>query len=206
MSEVIHGEKQFDEFHRAKSSWGTCRQMRSLLARDSVAGFYRQCLPEHRNGIEGLPTVLLSAIVHAGRRSQSRDSTLARRSPITAHVPGRTAVCVGCGLGVAAFHEYLVVTGKLECPPALFGWGDGPVQSLAVFLVLTTVCLAGAFTNCRNLARQGLPSILLAIFVGVAVAWACVASAPPLPPSPSQPYDPAKQPFDMCRPPFARAF
>lgn len=110
------------------------------------------------------------------------------------------------GLGVAAFHEYLVVTGKLECPPALFGWGDGPVQSLAVFLVLTTVCLAGAFTNCRNLARQGLPSILLAIFVGVAVAWACVASAPPLPPSPSQPYDPAKQPFDMCRPPFARAF
>ena len=37
------------------------------------------------------------------------------------------------GLVVAAFHEYLVLNSKLECPPALFGWGDGPAQSLAVF-------------------------------------------------------------------------
>ena len=106
------------------------------------------------------------------------------------------------GLVVAAFHEYLVLNSKLECPPALFGWGDGPAQSLAVFCVLTAVCVAGAIANRRNSAKQGIPSILVAILVGVGVAGACIASAPPLPPKPIQPYDSSKQPFDMCRPPF----
>lgn len=105
------------------------------------------------------------------------------------------------GLGVAAFHEYLVLSGKLECPPALFGWGDGPTQSLAVFTMLTALCLAGAWAS-RRTPRQGLPAIIGAAFIGAGVAWACIASAPPLPPRPAQPYDPAKQPFDMCRPPF----
>lgn len=108
------------------------------------------------------------------------------------------------GLGVAAFHEYLVLNGKLECPPALFGWGDGPAQSLAVFCVLTAVCLSGAIANRCNSAKQGIPSILVAILVGVGVAWSCIASAPPLPPTPIQPYDSSKQPFDMCRPPFVK--
>lgn len=106
------------------------------------------------------------------------------------------------GLGVAAFHFFLVQTGKLECPPALFGWGDGPLQSLAIFAGLTIVCLAGAWPSRRSLPRGGLPAIVAALLVGAASAWACVASAPPLPPAPAQPYDPVKQPFDMCRPPF----
>ena len=45
-------------------------------------------------------------------------------------------------------------------------------------------------------------AVLSAIVAGSAMAWACVASAPPLPPTPKQPYDPVKQPLDMCRPPF----
>ena len=106
------------------------------------------------------------------------------------------------GLGVAGFHEYLVVSVKLECPPALFGWGDGPAQSLAVFSVLTALCLAGAWAGRRTAARQGFPTIIGTAILGVGLAWACVASAPPLPPRPAQPYDPVKQPFDMCRPPF----
>lgn len=109
------------------------------------------------------------------------------------------------GLGVAVFHEYLVLFSRLECPAALFGWGDGPAQSLAVFCVLTAVCLVGVFANCCNAARQGLSSILGAILVGVGVAWACIASAPPLPPTPILPYDLSKQPFDMCRPPFVKS-
>ena len=109
------------------------------------------------------------------------------------------------GLGVAMFHENLVLSGKLECPPALFGWGDGPVQSLAVYSVLAAVCLVGAFLNRHSSARQGLPSIMAAILVGVGVAWACIASAPSLPPAPAQAYDAVKQPFDMCRPPFFKA-
>ncbi|MCA9013213.1 MAG: disulfide bond formation protein B [Planctomycetaceae bacterium] len=109
------------------------------------------------------------------------------------------------GLGVAMFHEYLVLSGKLECPPAVFGWGDGPIQSLAAFSVLTAVCLMGAFLNRHSSERQGLPSIIASILVGVGVAWACIASAPSLPPTPAQPYDAVKQPFDMCRPPFVKA-
>jgi disulfide bond formation protein DsbB len=106
------------------------------------------------------------------------------------------------GLGVAAFHVYLVQNGKLECPPALFGWGDGPIQSLSIFAVLTIVCLTGACSTRRAEVRGGWPTILAAMIVGVGTAWVCIASAPPLPPTPGQPYDPIKQPFDMCRPPF----
>lgn len=105
------------------------------------------------------------------------------------------------GLGVAAFHEYLILSGKLECPRALFGWGDGPMQSLAVFILLTMACLGGAWSSRRESSRQ-VPLIVLAAVVGTGVAWACIASAPPLPRRPAQPYDPVKQPFDMCRPPF----
>ncbi len=49
------------------------------------------------------------------------------------------------GLGVAAFHEYLVLVGKLECPPALFGWGAGPIQSLAVFGIGWLIVLVSTF-------------------------------------------------------------
>lgn len=47
------------------------------------------------------------------------------------------------GLGLATAHVQLVVRGKLECPPGLFGWGDGPTQSLAVFSALALGCLGG---------------------------------------------------------------
>ena len=104
------------------------------------------------------------------------------------------------GLGVALFHVYLVQVGKLECPPALFGLGDGPLQSLTVFAALTIVCLAGAWA--ARSSRSGVSAILVVILVGTGAAWACIASAPPLPPAPKQPYDAVKQPFDMCRPPF----
>lgn len=107
-----------------------------------------------------------------------------------------------CGLGVAVFHVYLVQTGKLECPPALFGWGDGPLQSLAVFACLTMVCLAGAWFSLGAEGGGGLTAIFAAVLVGGGAAWVCIASAPPLPPTPKQPYDATKQPFDMCRPPF----
>src|SRR5713226_276723 len=34
------------------------------------------------------------------------------------------------GLGVAVFHEYLELTGKLECPAGVMGVGTSPQQSL----------------------------------------------------------------------------
>ena len=106
------------------------------------------------------------------------------------------------GLGVAAFHVYLVQVGKLECPPALFGWGDGPSQSLVILSVMLIASLAGAWSARQSDRRGGISTIVAAVLVGAVATWACIASAPPLPPTPAQPYDPFKQPFDMCRPPY----
>ncbi len=108
------------------------------------------------------------------------------------------------GLGVAIFHVYLVQSGKLECPPALFGWGDGPLQSLAVFTVLTVITLMGGRSAHQAAGGPRSPIRLAAVLVGAGSAWACIASAPPLPPVPKQPYDAIKQPFDMCRPSFTK--
>jgi len=105
---------------------------------------------------------------------------------------------LSAGLSVAAFHVYLVQTGKLECPPALFGWGDGPLQSLVVFGAMLVACLTGAW---QSAIRNRLTFAVAAIVLGAIAAAACVASAPPMPPAPAQPYGAAK-PFDICRPPY----
>ncbi len=98
------------------------------------------------------------------------------------------------GLSVAAFHEYLVVTDKLECPLGLLGMGTAPAQSLALFAALTIVVVWGAWPRIVWIA----PAVLL----GIVLAWGCVASAPPMPPPPTKPYD---NPADVCRPPFRAA-
>ena len=46
------------------------------------------------------------------------------------------------GWGVAAFHEYLVLTGVLECPIGLLGIGTSPAQSLVVFTLVTAALLS----------------------------------------------------------------
>lgn len=106
------------------------------------------------------------------------------------------------GLGIAASHVKLVLSGKLECPMGLFGWGDAPTQSLTVFTALTLICLAGAWSQRRAEPRGGWPAMGAAVLLGLGTAWTCLASSPPLPPTPTQPYDPVRQPFDMCRPPY----
>lgn len=97
------------------------------------------------------------------------------------------------GLGVAAFHEYLVLAGNLECPMAIFGIGTAPVQSLAVFLLLTASVAMGSIRSAGSIAGS--------FVLGLLLVWGCVASAPPMPPAPAKPYD---QPLETCRPPFKR--
>ena len=104
------------------------------------------------------------------------------------------------GLGVAGFHEYLVITGTLECPKGLFGLGTAPAQSLLVFVALSAVTIAGASLDGQTLRKPYWSG--LAIVFGALLAWGAIASAPPLPPAPKSPYDPIKQPLDMCRPPY----
>jgi disulfide bond formation protein DsbB len=126
--------------------------------------------------------------------------------------PGRSArMCalslplVVAGLGVAVFHTWLVGTDKLECPAAVLGWGDAPAQSLVAFLALTVVSLGAIWRSVPTNGRRPSLQVLGAIVLGSVMAWVSVASAPPLPPSPTQPYDPIKQPLDMCRPPYRGA-
>ena len=105
-----------------------------------------------------------------------------------------TLLCLplaAAGLAVAGFHEYLVLSGKLECPQAILGIGTAPEQSLAIFVLLTA---AVAIAALRNVAAMA-----VSITLGLALAWGCIARAPPMPRAPDKPYE---QPLDMCRPPY----
>lgn len=95
------------------------------------------------------------------------------------------------GLCLAGFHEYLVLIDKLECPSGILGLGTAPEQSLAVFVALSGVLAAGSL---RNVA-----AIVASVALGIALAVGCVFSAPPMPPTPTKPYE---QPLEICRPPF----
>ena len=95
------------------------------------------------------------------------------------------------GLGVAAFHEYLVLSGKLECPKAILGIGTAPEQSLALFVLLTAAVALAALRHAAAIAGS--------VALGLALAWGCVAGAPPLPKAPDKAYE---QPLNTCRPPY----
>ncbi len=107
------------------------------------------------------------------------------------------------GLGVAAFHEYLVLANVLECPKALLGIGTAPAQSLAMFIGLTFAVTYGAWCGRQESPRQGACTLFTAVLFGSVLAGACAKSAPPLPPVPAAAYDAVKQPLDTCRRPFA---
>ena len=106
------------------------------------------------------------------------------------------------GLGVAAFHQYLVWADVLECPEGILGLGTAPAQSLTVFVLLTTALAATALSGPRGHRR---PLVTVgAGGLGLALAWGSIASSPPLPAPPDAPYDPVEQPLEMCRPPYRR--
>ncbi|MHB0955482.1 MAG: disulfide bond formation protein B [Pirellulaceae bacterium] len=105
------------------------------------------------------------------------------------------------GWGVAAFHEYLVLAGVLECPTGLLGIGTSPAQSLAVFTLVAAALLAGAWPN-RSDGKRRAAVLFGSIIVGLLMAWGSIASSPPLPPAPTAPYDLDRQPLDTCRPPY----
>ncbi len=120
--------------------------------------------------------------------------------------PGRACFValplVWAGLGVAAYHEWLVLTGVLECPPGLWGIGTAPAQSLALFAALAMACSVGTSPGSPNGGSTSFPAIFVLIVFGGLLSWACVATSPPLPPVPDKPYDSETQPLDMCRPAY----
>lgn len=111
----------------------------------------------------------------------------------------RGALCLlavpaaAAGFGIAAFHVWLELSGKLECPAGLMGLGSAPQQSAALLGLLFVVVVAGSWRAVESGAVAG------AILLGALMAWGSVASAPPLPPSPTKAYE---TPMEMCRPPY----
>jgi disulfide bond formation protein DsbB len=102
------------------------------------------------------------------------------------------------GLGVAVFHVYLEVTGKLECPAGVLGIGTSPQQSLAALVVLVFLLGVGSI---QGLKIGGTPPIAMgaAVVLGLLLTWGAVASSPPMPPAPTQAYTAS---LDICRPPY----
>ncbi len=99
------------------------------------------------------------------------------------------------GFGVALFHVFLELTGKLECPNGLMSIGTAPQQSLAVQAVLLIFVFVGVARSngcCK-------PTSVGAVFLGLFLAGSAIISAPPMPPVPTKAYD---KPLDICRPPF----
>jgi disulfide bond formation protein DsbB len=102
------------------------------------------------------------------------------------------------GLGVAVFHEYLELTGKLECPAGVMGIGTAPQQSLAALIALVAFVAVGVVRSAKA-GEAHTPTVGAAIVLGLLLAWGAVASSPPMPPTPTQTYT---TPLDICRPPF----
>jgi hypothetical protein len=105
---------------------------------------------------------------------------------------------VVAGFGVAAFHVFLEMTGKLECPSGVMGIATAPQQSLAVLTILLIVVLVGVVWS-RNAGESFWPPLIGAVVLGLLLAWGSVTSSPPMPPTPTKAYE---TPLDMCRPPF----
>jgi len=103
------------------------------------------------------------------------------------------------GLSVAAFHEYLIRTEVIECPPGLLSLGSLPTQSLVLFALMAALSALGLVKSQSDSLPRGAPILAIGIAIGIAVAWASVASAPPIPQR-KTPYDPTKDIFNNCRP------
>jgi disulfide bond formation protein DsbB len=102
------------------------------------------------------------------------------------------------GFGVAAFHVFLELTGKLDCPAGVMGIGTSPQQSLAALSVLLVLVVVGVVRS-GNFGDFHLLAAVAAVVLGLLLGWGSVLSSPPMPPAPTKAYE---TPLDMCRPPF----
>jgi disulfide bond formation protein DsbB len=102
------------------------------------------------------------------------------------------------GFGVAAFHVYLELTGKLECPPGVMGIGTSPQQSLAILTLLLVLVVFGV-VRAGTFGEPKITVSIAAFILGVLFAFGAVVSAPPMPGPPTKAYE---TPLEICRPPY----
>jgi len=103
------------------------------------------------------------------------------------------------GLGVAGYHVWLELSGKLECPSGLYGILSAPQQSLAAFAVLTLLLGAEVLRGMKR-GAVGLLGPVAAVALGGGLVWASINANPPPPKPPTKPYDSPVP--DTCRPPY----
>jgi disulfide bond formation protein DsbB len=102
------------------------------------------------------------------------------------------------GFGVAGFHTYLVVAGKLECPTGIAGLGPAPAQSLAVYSIILVALLYGFLSDIR---ANGFAPLGLALGLGAALVYGSIVANPP-PKVAEKPTEPGEQ-LKMCRVPYS---
>jgi disulfide bond formation protein DsbB len=103
------------------------------------------------------------------------------------------------GLGVAGFHTYLVLTGKLECPLGVANLGPAPAQSLAAFALIVLALLYGFIQDVRE---NGIVPLLLALGLGAAAVYGSVAPGVNPPPAKAdRPLEPGER-LQTCRVPY----
>ena len=94
------------------------------------------------------------------------------------------------GLFIASWHEYLEITGALECPAGVLAIGTAPQQSLAALLLLTVLLAV-------DLLRQRIAvAVLTGIVLGGFLAFSGIRSASSAVPNYNLSVD-----EDMCRVP-----
>ncbi len=116
------------------------------------------------------------------------------------HRPRLVVLCLPLalgGLGVAGFHTYLVMTGKLECPSGIAGVGSAPAQSLAAFALVVLSLLSGFIGDVRE---NGFVPLLLAVVLGGAAVYGSVVANPP-PARADRPLEPGER-LETCRVPY----
>ncbi len=104
------------------------------------------------------------------------------------------------GLGIALFHVRLELTGKLECPQGILGWGTVPQQSLAVFVVIFGLLVATVLRGGSMIAGTW-AGLAGTVVLGDLLALASCTSNPPSQQQP--PPSVYAHPPDVCRPPAA---
>jgi disulfide bond formation protein DsbB len=104
------------------------------------------------------------------------------------------APLAAAGAGIAGWHVWLEMGGRLECPSGMFDLGTAPQQSLGAHALLLTVLVIAGIHR---------PALAVSVVVGGLLAVACVVSVAPMKPPPREDYD---RPPVVCRPPVEKAY
>jgi disulfide bond formation protein DsbB len=109
----------------------------------------------------------------------------------------------GCAVGV--FHVSRELIGVMECPAGLSGVLSAPQEALIAQTLLVVLLVADVLRGPQSFGAR-LAGALGTLLLGTAFAAAAIVSVPP-PPSPPRtaPYDPVREPLDICRPPVRAA-